>query len=68
MTEFVRFYKIKYQWMIRIHNVYEVGVIELSGSKSSKDIEDYFYDVGDLIKIKRNHIEIGVYYAKCTPI
>ncbi len=52
MTEFVRFYKIKYQWMIRIHNVYEVGVIELSGSKSSKDIEDYFYDVGDLIKNK----------------
>ena len=43
MTEFIRFYKIKYQWVIRIHNEFDANAIEVPENKTSKDIEDYFY-------------------------
>ena len=50
MTEFIRFYKVKYQWVITLHNQYDIGVIDLSPIKTSQEIENYFYDVGAITK------------------
>ena len=50
MTEFVRFYKVKFQWVISLHNKYDIGIIDLSPAKTSKEIEEFFYDVGAITK------------------
>ena len=43
-TDIIRFFKIRYQWIITLHNTYELGIIEIKESEiMSKDIENYFY-------------------------
>jgi hypothetical protein len=44
-TDVIKFYKIQYQWVIRLHNTYELGIIEYAElGVFSKDIEEYFYN------------------------
>lgn len=42
-TDVIKFYKIQYQWVIKIHNEYELEVIKFS-KVNSKGIEKYFYN------------------------
>ncbi len=43
-TDIIRFFKIQYQWIIRLHNEFELGVIEnKENGIISTDIEKYFY-------------------------
>lgn len=42
-TDVIKFYKLQYQWLIKIHNEYELEVIRFS-KVNSKGIEKYFYD------------------------
>ncbi len=43
-TETIRFYKIRYQWIINLHNQYNLNVIQgPKGKPSPSEIEKYFY-------------------------
>ena len=45
-SDVIRFYKIQYQWIIRLHNTFDLAIIEHSETGVlSKDIENYFYAV-----------------------
>lgn len=45
-TDVIKFYKIQYQWIIHIHNKFELGVIEnVESGVFSRDIEEYFYNI-----------------------
>ena len=45
-TDVIKFYKIQYQWIIHIHNEFELGIIEIAEfGVFSKDIEEYFYNI-----------------------
>jgi hypothetical protein len=43
-TDVIRLHKIRYQWIINLHNEFELGVFELKDAGvTSKDIHKYFY-------------------------
>jgi len=46
ITPTIRFYKIRYQWLINLHNEYKLGVLDIpKHGITSKQMEEYFYNI-----------------------